>query len=192
MAKIREVYRCSSCGAQTTQWRGQCPSCHEWNTLEAVTQPKTAVRTPHRTGVVGAGGRAVPLHAVADEGHEPFGSGLAPLDRILGKGLVPGAALLMGGEPGIGKSTLLLQVAGMVAAGGRTALYASGEESLPQIRGRAERLGLLDSRLLALATSRVEDVLEAATAAAPALLIVDSVQTLTSLEARQSRLPPRE
>ena len=183
MAKIREVYRCSSCGAQTTQWRGQCPSCHEWNTLEAVTQPKTAVRTPHRTGVVGAGGRAVPLHAVADEGHEPFGSGLAPLDRILGKGLVPGAALLMGGEPGIGKSTLLLQVAGMVAAGGRTALYASGEESLPQIRGRAERLGLLDSRLLALATSRVEDVLEAATAAAPALLIVDSVQTLTSLEA---------
>ncbi|SDF27652.1 DNA repair protein RadA [Desulfovibrio legallii] len=183
MAKIREVYRCSSCGAQTMQWRGQCPSCHEWNTLEAVAQPKNAARTPHRAGGAGANGRAVPLHAVADEGHEPFGSGLAPLDRILGKGLVPGAALLMGGEPGIGKSTLLLQVAGMVAAGGHTALYASGEESLPQIRGRAERLGLLDPRLLALATSRVEDVLEAAAAAAPALLVVDSVQTLTSLEA---------
>ncbi len=104
------------------------------------------------------------------------------LDRILGKGLVPGAALLVGGEPGIGKSTLLLQLAGSVAAGGRTAIYASGEESLPQVKARAERLGVLHDNLHALSASRLEDVL-ACLAASPALLVVDSVQTLSSDEA---------
>ena len=127
------------------------------------------------------------LRDVADGDHKPFTSGLAALDRVLGKGLVPGAAILVGGEPGIGKSTLLLQVAGSVAAQGRPVLYASGEESLPQIKARGERLGLLGPQLLALATSRVEDVVEALENAPvgerPGLLVVDSVQTLTSLEA---------
>ena len=169
------------------QWRGQCPGCHEWNTLEASVQARSSGKTRTPRGDSSASGRPVALSQVEDAGHEPYGSGLQALDRVLGKGLVPGAAILVGGEPGIGKSTLLLQVAGLVAAqmasAGRPVLYASGEESLPQIKGRAERLGMLDPNLLALATSRVEDVVEAANAQNPALLVVDSVQTLTSLEA---------
>ena len=171
------------------QWRGQCPGCHEWNTLQASVQARSAGKA--RASVAAGGetpaGRPVSLRDVEDSGYEPYGSGLQALDRVLGNGLVPGAAILVGGEPGIGKSTLLLQVAGLVAAEmaarDRPVLYASGEESLPQIKGRAERLGMLDANLLALATSRVEDVVEAANAQNPALLVVDSVQTLTSLEA---------
>ena len=186
MAKTREIYLCSVCGAQTLQWRGQCPNCHEWNTLEASAQfrPAAGRRAAASSGPGGAD-RPVPLRDVADAGHTPYGSGLKALDRVLGKGLVPGAAILVGGEPGIGKSTLLLQVAGLVAAQGKPVLYASGEESLPQIKARGERLNMLDPNLLALATSRVEDVLDALNggASTPALVVVDSVQTLTSLEA---------
>ncbi len=185
MAKTREIYLCSVCGAQTLQWRGQCPNCHEWNTLEAAApRPATGRRSAAPSGS-GVTDRPVPLRDVADAGHTPYGSGLKALDRVLGKGLVPGAAILVGGEPGIGKSTLLLQVAGLVAAQGKPALYASGEESLPQIKARGERLHMLDPNLMALATSRVEDVLDALTggSATPALVVVDSVQTLTSLEA---------
>ena len=183
MTKTREIYICSSCGSQTMQWRGQCPNCHEWNTLQAAVQPKSAPGGNRPRKVMDPSNRPIPLRDVEDAGHEPYGSGLRALDRVLGKGLVPGAAILVGGEPGIGKSTLLLQVAGLVAKQGRRVLYASGEESLPQIKGRAERLGMLEPNLLAIATSRVEDVLEAANAAPPTLLVVDSVQTLTSLEA---------
>lgn len=183
MTKTREIYICSSCGSQTMQWRGQCPNCHEWNTLQAAVQPKSAPGGNRPRQVMDPSSRPIPLRDVQDAGHEPYGSGLKALDRVLGKGLVPGAAILVGGEPGIGKSTLLLQVAGLVAAQGKRVLYASGEESLPQIKGRAERLGMLEPNLLAIATSRVEDVLEAANAAPPALLVVDSVQTLTSIEA---------
>lgn len=165
------------------QWRGQCPNCHEWNTLQAAVQSKSAPGGNRPRAATNSSSRPIALRDVEDAGHAPYGSGLKALDRVLGKGLVPGAAILVGGEPGIGKSTLLLQVAGLVAAQGRRVLYASGEESLPQIKGRAERLGMLDHNLMAIATSSVEDVLEAANAAPPALLVVDSVQTLTSLEA---------
>jgi DNA repair protein RadA/Sms len=125
----------------------------------------------------------MPLVEVPESAHKPYGSGILALDRVLGKGLVPGSGLLIGGEPGIGKSTLLLQVAGLVALQGRTVLYATGEESLPQVRGRAERLGMLDPNLLAVATTRVEDVLESIVQNKPALAVVDSVQTMTSLDA---------
>lgn len=184
MSKIREVFICSACGAQTPQWRGQCPNCREWNTLQAASRTRQSAGRQRDGASAGpAAERPVPLREVANAGHTPYGSGLKALDRVLGKGLVPGAAILLGGEPGIGKSTLLLQVAGLVAAQGRPVLYASGEESLPQIKARAARLKMLDPNLLAMATSRVEDVLEALNAAPPALVVVDSVQTLTSLEA---------
>ncbi|MBQ9406271.1 MAG: DNA repair protein RadA [Desulfovibrio sp.] len=178
MAKIRETYVCSACGAQALQWQGQCPACHEWNTLHAVVRQKTS--SPNLSRLTE---RPMPLQNVQDAGHVPYGSGLEALDRVLGKGLVPGAAILVGGEPGIGKSTLLLQVAGMVAAQGRRVLYASGEEALAQIKGRAERLNILHPELLAISTSSVENVLEALRSEQPALLVVDSVQTLTSIEA---------
>lgn len=125
----------------------------------------------------------MPLAEVETAGSDPFPSGLEALDRILGAGIVPGSAILVGGEPGIGKSTLLLQIAANVARSGRTAIYASGEESLAQIRSRGERLGALSQNLLALATSSVEEVINGANQAAPALLIVDSVQTLSSMDA---------
>ena len=187
MAKVREVYRCTLCGAQSPHWRGQCPGCQAWNTLVAEAKPGGAKASAPRLGAVGDHARPHILRDVDDSDQQPFSSGLQALDRVLGNGLVQGAAILIGGEPGIGKSTLLLQVAGAVAAQGRPALYASGEESLPQIKARAERLGLLQPQLLALASSRVEDVVAALESAPegerPVLAVVDSVQTLTSLEA---------
>lgn len=125
----------------------------------------------------------MPLGQVPDAGHEPFSTGMEALDRILGAGLVPGCAILVGGEPGIGKSTLLLQLAASVASAGLPVLYASGEESLPQIKGRGERLGALHDNLLAMATSNVEDVITALERVSPRLVIVDSVQTLASAQA---------
>jgi DNA repair protein RadA/Sms len=128
--------------------------------------------------------RIMPLQDVTDERDEPFGTGMEQLDRILGEGLVPGAALLIGGEPGIGKSTLLLQVAGAVSSSGKQVLYLSGEETLAQLKGRAERLGALCPKLTAVSTSRLDDVLPALEGDSPPdLIIVDSVQTLTSLRA---------
>lgn len=183
MAKVRETYQCSACGARTPQWRGQCPTCREWNTLELAALPRAAAKTGGGRSPLPGQNAPVPLGSVSEEGHYPFGTGLEALDRVLGKGFVPGAAILVGGEPGIGKSTLLLQVAGAVAASGRTVLYASGEESLPQIKARGERLGILHDNLLAMATSRVEDVCATLDGEAPSLLVVDSVQTLTSTEA---------
>lgn len=157
-------------------WVGQCPDCHAWNTLKAQPKrkadvPKASVQTP------------VPLASVAKAKDEPYSSGLTGLDRVLGKGLVPGGAYLIGGEPGIGKSTLLLQVAGLVASQGKMVLYASGEEALPQIRDRAERLDMLDPNLMAMATSQSADIVGAIESFEPTLVIVDSVQTIVSASA---------
>ncbi len=185
--KVREVYQCTACGAQVAKWHGKCPTCHEWNTLQAV-QERVKKQDKQRIKASSLVSSApIPLSEVSEAGHEAFGTGLDALDRILGQGFVPGAAILVGGEPGIGKSTLLLQVAGAVAASGRKVVYASGEESLPQIKGRAQRLDVLHENLLAMATTSVEDlhtVLDGtAQCPPPSLLIVDSVQTLSSLEA---------
>lgn len=157
------------------QWKGQCAACSAWNSLEAVTLSP------------GSGGKQRPavmetptlLRNAPDSVGSTFSTGLAALDRVLGNGLVPGASALVGGEPGIGKSTLLLQMAGAVAATGKKVLYLSGEEALSQIKARAERLGALHDTLHALCTSRADDVypiLESPDA--PDLLVVDSVQTL--------------
>lgn len=183
MAKAREVYFCSSCGAKSSQWKGQCPVCQEWNTLEA----RLEQRLPPKGRAGGqynvAGETLARLQDVTDASGAVFSTGLEAFDRILGKGFVPGAAILVGGEPGIGKSTLLLQLAGAVAASGKKAVYLTGEESLAQVRGRAERLGCLSDNLYAQASSQVEDLYPALQADAPALLIIDSVQTLTSSRA---------
>ncbi len=186
-AKIREVYQCTACGAQSAQWHGKCPSCQEWNTLQSMQSAVKGSSKRHGKPLGAIASGPIPLGDVSDTGHEAFGTGLDALDRVLGQGFVPGAAILVGGEPGIGKSTLLLQVAGAVAASGRKVVYASGEESLPQIKGRGQRLGVLHENLLAMATTSVEDlhgVLDAqGQVSPPSLLIVDSVQTLSSLEA---------
>jgi len=176
--KTREAYRCASCGAQSPRWQGQCPSCREWNTLEAVT---VARKTVGPSGAASAQDTPRLLEDLEAEDLAARTSGMESLDALLGSGLVPGAAILLGGEPGIGKSTLLLQLAGSQARLGRTAVYLSGEESLPQLKSRAERLGLLGPGLLAIATTRVEDALAVLDGPEPPeLLIVDSVQTLAS------------
>lgn len=182
MAKTREIYICSSCGGQSSQWKGQCSSCGEWNTLEARTvQPDKAGKAARR-GI----GPALPqnllrLGDAPDIISQSFSTGVEALDRVLGQGLVPGAAVLIGGEPGIGKSTLLLQLAGAVAASGRKVVYMSGEESLGQIKSRAERLGVLNENLLALSTNQIDDILPYLDGNdAPKLLVADSVQTLGS------------
>ncbi|WP_419785794.1 DNA repair protein RadA [Pseudodesulfovibrio sp.] len=176
--KTKEAYRCANCGAQSPRWQGQCPSCKEWNTLEPVTVTK---RPGRATNAATEASTPQPLEDLATENLRARPTGLPSLDGLLGSGLVPGAAILVGGEPGIGKSTLLLQLAGAQARIGHTAVYLSGEESLPQLRGRAERLGLLGPGLLAVATNKVEDALAILDQPEPPeMLIVDSVQTLAS------------
>lgn len=178
IVKTKETYRCAACGAQSPRWQGQCPSCKEWNTLEAVTVAK---RDSKPVGAAAATDAPRPLEDLDSEHLDTRTSGMRELDELLGSGLVPGAAILLGGEPGIGKSTLLLQLAGSQARLGSRAVYLSGEESLPQLKTRAERLGQLGPGLLAMATNRVEDALAVLEShEPPELLIVDSVQTLAS------------
>ncbi len=174
--KAKHVYDCTSCGGRSLRWQGQCPACGEWNTLAAVTAQASAKgRSSAPTNA------ARLLHAVEDENLFAVSTGFAALDRVLGKGLVPGSAVLLGGEPGIGKSTLLLQLAGRQAELGRSAVYLSGEESLVQLKHRAGRLGLLGGGLMALASTSADDAVGIlAQGEAPDLLIVDSVQTLAS------------
>ena len=181
----REIYICSACGNRSLQWKGQCSACEGWNTFEArLEAPKKSGSARKSSGAVSSnafGTKAVILEQVSTEHETPFGTGMADLDHILGKGLVPGAALLMGGEPGIGKSTLLLQVAGAVAASGRKVLYASGEEGLPQLKNRAKRLNVLNPHLSAIACSELDSLLPYLEGdETPALLVVDSVQTMAS------------
>lgn len=184
MAKYKEIYICSACGAKSSLWKGQCPACKEWNTLEASVEVKEGPAKSAPRGRMQSSNAPQVLSSVTDQGHQPFTCGLEALDRILGKGLVPGGAILVGGEPGIGKSTLLLQMAGAVASAGRTVLYVSGEESLHQIKARGQRLQALHDNLLALATCQLEDVYPLLEDhCSPALLIVDSVQTLATQEA---------
>lgn len=175
--KTKQIYQCSECGAHSPMWQGQCAKCKEWNTLEPLTVDKKSARAVRKPN---APVLATTLEELRAENHQARPTGIDALDTVLGKGLVPGAAILLGGEPGIGKSTLLLQLAGKQAALGGSSVYVSGEESLPQLRTRAERLGLLGPGLPALATNRVEDVLDILESDAPDLLIVDSVQTLAS------------
>ena len=167
------VFECTACGQQSTKWLGRCPGCGGWNTLEQVAVEKRA-RPSAPTA------EPVPLtHAeLADVGRTPCG--IAGFDRVLGGGLVPGSVLLLAGEPGVGKSTLLLQVAASVAAAGRTVLYVSAEESARQVALRARRLGCAEDGILLLAEPLVESVTATAQRVRPALVVVDSVQTMVS------------
>lgn len=174
MAKVRTLFRCRSCGADTPKWRGQCPSCAEWNTLEEeIDSPR-----PNTAAAMLPSAAPVPIGEVDPTEFRPRPTGIEELDRVLGGGLVPGSVTLLGGEPGIGKSTLLLQVAAEVAALGRRVLYLSGEESAQQIRLRAERLGAMHPELYLATETALPQVVGAIESTEPDLVIVDSVQTL--------------
>ncbi len=188
MAKAKTAYVCSDCGASYTQWQGQCGDCGAWNTLSAfVVEPAAAGKgaaAPARHG--GWAGRPdaagiTALKDVSQAAEARTSTTIGELDRVLGGGLVDGSVVLVGGDPGIGKSTLLLQALAQMAAS-RPALYVTGEESLAQVAGRAQRLGLPIDTLHALAETCVEKILAQASSARPAprLLVADSIQTLWS------------
>ena len=185
MAKVRTQYTCSDCGASTSQWVGKCPGCQAWNTLAAETVADSGKRT-HRYAEGVTGGvlrpRVMPLAEVSTDKVTRLSSGEVELDRVLGGGVVPGSLILLGGEPGIGKSTLMLQVAMMVSSFGKKVLYVSGEESPEQVRMRAMRIGKVPSDLMVLPETRVPLVLSALKEEDYSLLFIDSVQTLDQPE----------
>ena len=185
MAKVRTQYTCSDCGASTSQWVGKCPGCQAWNTLAAETVADSGKRT-HRYAEGVKGGvlrpRVMPLAEVSTDKVTRLSSGEVELDRVLGGGVVPGSLILLGGEPGIGKSTLMLQVAMMVSSFGKKVLYVSGEESPEQVRMRAMRIGNVPIDLMILPETRVPLVLSALKEDDFSLLFIDSVQTLDQPE----------
>ncbi|HKG55694.1 MAG TPA: DNA repair protein RadA [Candidatus Limnocylindrales bacterium] len=181
MARPQSRYVCQSCGDSFLKWEGQCRSCGAWNSLVETLVKAASRGTPSRRPE-GTAASATPLGSIEDPDVGRLTTGIGELDRVLGGGFVPGSIVLVGGEPGIGKSTLLLEAAAGVAVGGRI-LYASGEESAAQVRLRASRLGLLDGpaadRVSVAAESEVGRIVELARAERPSLVIVDSVQTAT-------------
>ncbi len=184
MAKVaRAQYVCQSCGAVAPRWVGKCAGCGEWNTL----LEEADVAQPPGSGLSKtARGRAVTLQSLAEapaERFERMATGLAELDRVTGGGIVPGSALLIGGEPGIGKSTLLLQVAAAFALSGRRAVYFTGEEAAAQVRLRAERLGLAQAPVALGSETSLSSILATlGEGGAPHLVIIDSIQTLWAEE----------
>jgi len=175
MAKARSVFVCQGCGAQASRWLGRCPDCGEWNTL--VEERLEAEGKPGSRGGGGAKPQPQPITQLATANEQRSTSGIGELDRVLGGGVVPGAVILIGGDPGIGKSTLVLQALGHLARQG-TALYVTGEESPQQVKMRADRLGVTEASLLVLAETQVDAVLEQARAVRPLVLAVDSIQTM--------------
>ena len=187
MAKSRTVYRCTECGAEYSKWQGRCDQCGEWNTLvEEIVAPKVAAAGGSSRRIGGArslaegGNVAVTprLREVKGSNARRWKTGLDEFDFVLGGGIVPGSMVLIGGEPGIGKSTLLLQVAARLEAAGHATLYASGEESPLQVKLRADRLDSGAGDVSLLSETNLETVLATSASASPAVLIVDSIQTV--------------
>ena len=178
-ARSKVVFVCGECGAQAAQWAGQCSQCGGWNTLqeEAPSIAAPAAAKGLRFASFAGKQQVVSLADIPAEDIQRHGSGIGELDRVLGGGIVEGSVILLGGDPGIGKSTLLLQSLSHVSQS-RSALYVSGEESARQVASRAERIGLDVSRLRMMAENRIEDILETAARIKPRVLVIDSVQTI--------------
>ncbi|HKT80422.1 MAG TPA: DNA repair protein RadA [Vicinamibacterales bacterium] len=177
------AFVCQECGAQSPKWLGRCSDCGAWNSLveERSTEAATAGNA-HRYALAGASGSAQLYADVNIEHHPRLSSGIGEFDRVLGGGIVPGSLVLLGGEPGIGKSTLLLQAAANVARTLGPVLYSSGEESEHQIKARGERLNVGEAPLYLLAETCLERIIDEITRVKPALVIVDSIQTVFSLK----------
>jgi DNA repair protein RadA/Sms len=173
----RAIYRCAECGWQTAQWVGRCGECHAWGTIDGAAAAAGA-RTRVVAGPVSA--PALRIHDVAVDAARARPTGVAELDRVLGGGLVPAGVVLLAGEPGVGKSTLLLEVAARFASPATPVLYVSGEESAGQVRLRAGRTGALDPHLYVAAETDLAAIVAHVDAVNPALLVVDSVQTIAA------------
>ncbi|MFQ5432171.1 MAG: DNA repair protein RadA [Nitrospinota bacterium] len=178
MKKARSVYVCQSCGSRHLKWIGKCPDCGEWNTLveELIVKPSSR-RSGSMTGAALSESKPRPLFELSVKDGGRTSTGMAEMDRVLGGGIVDGSLVLIGGDPGIGKSTLVLQLCGKIADG-RSVLYVSGEESARQIKMRADRLGINSPSLLILTETNVEHIAAQVDAIKPALVVIDSIQTV--------------
>jgi len=180
VSKAKTHFYCTACGSELSKWAGQCPDCKAWNTVEEFRQSAIPGGGVRKSGYAGSTNQQVTLLSdVSDQNVARIEIGMNELDRVLGGGIVPGSVILIGGDPGIGKSTLLLQVlAGLMAK--LSCLYVSGEESLQQINMRAKRLGLDVGSLGCLTETNVEQILAVAEKEKPELVVIDSIQTLYS------------
>jgi len=181
VAKTKTAFFCRECGNETPRWQGQCPACREWNTL--VEEPSAPKRSASAGAPVNrAATDAVPVRLRDVEGAERrrWTTGLGEFDFVLGGGIVPGSVVLVGGEPGIGKSTILLQVAARLEGAGLSTLYVSGEESAHQVKLRAERLGEHAADVTLLAETELDGILLRAVEGGPQVLLIDSIQTVYS------------
>ena len=184
MAKGKKtVFFCQNCGHEESKWLGQCPACKEWNTFveEKVTVPKTGSALPSGTAG-GAAPQPVLLTSVDTDDDERIRTGIGELDRVLGGGIVQGSLVLVGGDPGIGKSTLLLQVCQKLSAMGKKILYISGEESLKQIKLRADRMGTFSENLYLLCETNLELIRSSIERQKPDMAVIDSIQTMYNEE----------
>jgi len=171
--KARTVYSCTECGGQSPKWQGQCPHCGTWNTLvETIAAPAPA----RYKSVAGKAAPVRPLASVETAATPRFPTGVSEFDRVLGGGLVPGGVILLGGDPGIGKSTLLLQAMAAIGAS-KSALYVTGEESAEQVALRAQRLGLVNAPVSLLAEVQLEAIVATIGTAKPEVVVIDSIQT---------------
>ena len=174
MAKAKTVYSCTECGGQSPKWQGQCPHCNAWNTLveTVATPPGTRFQT-----VAGKSTSVRSLGTIDAKKSPRFPTGLQEFDRVLGGGLVPGGVILLGGDPGIGKSTLLLQAMAAIGAA-KKALYVTGEESVEQVALRAQRLGLVNATVELLAEVQLQAIVGAIRTLQPGVVVIDSIQTV--------------
>ncbi len=184
MAKTKSIYTCTECGASNPKWQGQCPGCGQWNTLVETVAEAAASATNRYAGLAG-GGQLQDLSAIRPREEPRQPTGIEEFDRVLGGGLVPGGVVLIGGDPGIGKSTLLLQALARLTEAGQPVLYVSGEESAEQVALRARRLQLETRGLRLLPEIGLEKILATLQREKPLVAVIDSIQTLYS-EALQS------
>lgn len=181
MAKAKTVFYCTNCGNETPRWQGKCPACGAWNTIEEHIEKPTTSTGKAKAAPVGQSRRPQKIGQVTSDGEIRFSTGMGELNRVLGGGAVAGSLVLVGGAPGIGKSTLLLQICSSLCEG-RTVLYVSGEESERQLKLRSDRLGVVPESLYILSETRLSDILEAIQELSPDILIIDSIQTLYNEE----------
>ena len=180
MAKQKTVYFCTECGNESPKWYGQCPACKQWDTMkEHIEKPLPVGRAA--SGPVGSGRKAQQIQDISSDEELRFSTGIGELDRVLGGGAVAGSLVLVSGAPGIGKSTLLLQICNSLCSG-RKVLYVSGEESERQLKMRAERIGVMPEQLYILSEIRLSGILNAINDIHPDIMIVDSIQTMYNEE----------
>lgn len=182
-AKTQTVFFCKNCGYESAKWMGQCPSCHEWNTFTEEPVVKTGSDSRVKDSKLPNQEKPLYINEIDSKDSNRLSTGFGELDRVLGGGIVEGSLVLVGGEPGIGKSTILLQLAGNLAASGKKVIYISGEESLRQIKLRADRIGRIEGELTFLSETNTDRIVNTLERLRPDVAVIDSIQTMYTEEA---------